>query len=290
MGFKAITKNTPAEEPPHILSEDDAAIYRGILGQDGVLNIGSKLKSTVISNNKVRVGDGVINVDGHIGRNAYADYEDLTIENGSAGKKRHDLIVASFSTTGSGGLDTYILKVIKGVAGDTGADPAVTKQDIYAGGKLREYPLYRVKLDGLSIVAVEQMFKVIPTVPELETKYNELNSTLPEISRQGYWEICKFPSGLMIQTYYATDVQIQTNGISGALFYTTEPVRIGNFPVPFVETPDIDCHLIKTKGAICFVPGIEQLSITFPGYFYVMSTNQGQNAISFKVRAEGRWK
>lgn len=178
MGFKAITKNTPAEEPPHILSEDDAAIYRGILGQDGVLNIGSKLKSTVISNNKVRVGDGVINVDGHIGRNAYADYEDLTIENGSAGKKRHDLIVASFSTTGSGGLDTYILKVIKGVAGDTGADPAVTKQDIYAGGKLREYPLYRVKLDGLSIVAVDQMFKVIPTVPELETKYNELNSTL----------------------------------------------------------------------------------------------------------------
>ena len=178
MGFKAITKNTPAEEPPHILSEDDAAIYRGILGQDGVLNIGSKLKPTVISNNKVRVGDGVINVDGHIGRNAYADYEDLTIENGSAGKKRHDLIVASFSTTGSGGLDTYILKVIKGVTGDTGADPAVTKQDIYAGGKLREYPLYRVKLDGLSIVAVEQMFKVIPTVPELETKYNELNSTL----------------------------------------------------------------------------------------------------------------
>lgn len=193
MGFKAITRNTPPEDAPHILSEDDAAIYRGILGQDGVLNIGSKLKSTVISNNKVRVGDGVINVDGHIGRNAYADYEDLTIENGAAGKKRHDLIVASFSTTGSGGLDTYELKVIKGVAGDTGADPAVTKQDIYAGGKLREYPLYRVKLDGLSIVAVDQMFKVIPTVPELETKYNELNSTLKlkitEINYQYYTSV-----------------------------------------------------------------------------------------------------
>lgn len=176
MGFKPITRNMPAEEPPNILSEDDAAIYRGILGQDGVLNIGSKLKSTVLSNNKVRVGDGVINVDGHIGRNAYADYEDLTIENGTAGQKRNDLIIASFSTTGSGGLDTYVLKVKKGVAGSTGTDPAVTKQDIYAGGKLREYPLYRVKLDGLSIVGVEQLFKVIPTVPELETKYNELNS------------------------------------------------------------------------------------------------------------------
>lgn len=178
MGFKPITRNMPAEEPPNILSEDDAAIYRGILGQDGVLNIGSKLKSTVLSNNKVRVGDGVINVDGHIGRNAYADYEDLTIENGTAGQKRNDLIIASFSTTGSGGLDTYVLKVKKGVAGSTGTDPAVTKQDIYTGGKLREYPLYRVKLDGLSIVGVEQLFKVIPTVPELETKYNELNSAM----------------------------------------------------------------------------------------------------------------
>lgn len=178
MGFKPITRNMPVEEPPNILSEDDAAIYRGILGQDGVLNIGSKLKSTVLSNNKVRVGDGVINVDGHIGRNSYADYEDLTIENGTAGQKRNDLIIASFSTTGSGGLDTYVLKVKKGVAGSTGTDPAVTKQDIYAGGKLREYPLYRVKLDGLSIVGVEQLFKVIPTVPELETKYNELNSAM----------------------------------------------------------------------------------------------------------------
>ena len=32
MGFKAITRNTPPEDAPHILSEDDAAIYRGILG------------------------------------------------------------------------------------------------------------------------------------------------------------------------------------------------------------------------------------------------------------------
>lgn len=192
MGFKPITRNMPAEEPPNILSGDDAAIYRGILGQDGVLNIGSKLKSTVLSSNKVRVGDGVINVDGHIGRNAYADYEDLTIENGTAGQKRNDLIIASFSTTGSGGLDTYVLKVKKGVAGSTGTDPAVTKQDIYAGGKLREYPLYRVKLDGLSIVGVEQLFKVIPTVPELETKYNELNSALQDYIIMITWESPRF--------------------------------------------------------------------------------------------------
>lgn len=252
MGFKAITKNTPAEEPPHILSEDDAAIYRGILGQDGVLNVGSKLKSTVISNNKVRVGDGVINVDGHIGRNAYADYEDLTIENGSAGKKRHDLIVASFSTTGSGGLDTYILKVIKGVAGDTGADPAVTKQDIYAGGKLREYPLYRVKLDGLSIVAVEQMFKVIPTVPELETKYNELNSTLKKITavaKGDYYIIGSITftkmNGMVCVNADVTSKQIINSGITHTIGYVPD----GFYPSTNIYTPLIEYSFYK--GVIC---------------------------------------
>lgn len=182
MGFKGITVNTEAEAEPHILAEDDAAIYQGIFGQDGVLNLGSKVKATVISNNQVRVADGVIVVNGHVGRNAYADYADMTIENGTSGKKRNDLIVVSFSTTGSGGIDTYTLKVKKGTAGTTATDPALTQQDIYAGGKLREYPLYRVKLDGLSITAVEQMFAVIPTIPEMLAKYNELNSAMTKIS------------------------------------------------------------------------------------------------------------
>lgn len=217
MGFKPITRNMPAEEPPNILSEDDAAIYRGILGQDGVLNIGSKLKSTVLSNNKVRVGDGVINVDGHIGRNAYADYEDLTIENGTAGQKRNDLIIASFSTTGSGGLDTYVLKVKKGVAGSTGTDPAVTKQDIYTGGKLREYPLYRVKLDGLSIVGVEQLFKVIPTVPELETKYNELNSALIRSEEISYQDVLADVNQPVLLKDFSIDSKWKTRKIIGIL-------------------------------------------------------------------------
>ena len=44
MGFKAITKNTPPEDAPHILSEDDAAIYRGILGQDRVFKHRKQVK------------------------------------------------------------------------------------------------------------------------------------------------------------------------------------------------------------------------------------------------------
>ena len=41
---------------------------------------------------------------------------------------------------------------------------------------MREYPLYRVKIEGLSITAVEKMFEVIPTSWILLNKINELST------------------------------------------------------------------------------------------------------------------
>lgn len=175
MSFYPITVNTPATEEAHIFAEDDAAIYQSIFGGDCVFDIGSCLKATVLSNNKVRVGDGVLAMGGHIGRNKYGDYEDLTILNGTSGQKRNDLIVARFATTGAGGVDTFTLAVKQGTPGTTAEDPAVTLGNLYEGASLREFPLYRVKLEGLSITAVEQLFKVRKTNGQLEEEIAELN-------------------------------------------------------------------------------------------------------------------
>lgn len=177
MGFKGITITTSEESLGNITAADDAAIFQSLIGSDGVLNIGSKFATTVISNNKVRVSDGVMCVGGHMGRTAYGDYNDMTIENGVSGQNRNDIIYAKFLTSGS--ADTFTLDVKKGT-GTTGTatDPALTQGVLYENATLREFPLWRVKLKGLSIVAVEQMFTLVPTIPELEAKFNELNSNL----------------------------------------------------------------------------------------------------------------
>lgn len=177
MSFKGITVNTDASADAHIFAEDDAAIYQAIFGNDGVMNIGNKFASTVLSNNKVRVSDGVLCVGGHIGRMQYADYADLTIENGVSGKNRNDIIYAKFVS--SGDIDSYVLDVRKGTAGITASDPAMTQGNLYQGAVLREYPLWRVKIEGLSIVKVEQLFTVIPTIPELQA---EMKSGLSKIN------------------------------------------------------------------------------------------------------------
>lgn len=181
MGFKALTVNTAAEAAGHIYAEDDAAIFQSMFGGDGVLNIGNCLTSTVISNNKVRISDGVLCVGGHIGRLSYADYQDMTIENGTSGYNRNDIIYAKFLANGN--VDSYTLAVKKGTATTgTATDPALLQGDLYEGATERDYPLYRVKLSGLSIASVDQLFSVIPTIPDLKAQMakdkEEINQSL----------------------------------------------------------------------------------------------------------------
>lgn len=175
-GLIPITVNTPPGEEAHIRAEDDASIYQSIFGEDGVSTAGQACKATVLSNNKVRIADGVICVGGHFARIPYGDYIDCEIENGQSGKNRNDIIVARFETTGTGGIDTYTCEVKKGTAGTVAADPEITQDDLYKAGKVRELPLYRVKIEGLSIVEVEQLFTLRKTNEELEKELASLNS------------------------------------------------------------------------------------------------------------------
>lgn len=177
-GLKALNINTPPEAEPHIYAEDDATIYKAVFGGDGVSTIGQACKATVLSNNKVRIADGVLCVEGHMARIPYGEYEDCEIMNGQSGKNRNDIIVAKFETTGTGGIDTMTCEVIQGTAGETAVDPELTQDDIYAGGKVREYPLYRVKIEGLSITAVEQMFKIIPSNKDLSNQLAEISKKM----------------------------------------------------------------------------------------------------------------
>lgn len=192
-GLKPLTVNTPTEQETEYYAEDDAAIFQSIFGEDGVSTTGQACKATVLSNNKVRIADGVICVGGHFARIPYGDYIDCEIENGQSGKNRNDIIVARFETTGTGGIDTYTCEVKKGTAGTVAADPEITQDDLYKAGKVRELPLYRVKIEGLSIVEVEQLFTLRKTNEELEKELESLNSKIPH-----------FYNGEIVLYYYST--------------------------------------------------------------------------------------
>lgn len=206
-GLKGLTLNTPPEEAAHIYAEDDAAIFQSIAGADGVFAIGQQCKATTLSNNKVRIADGVLIVGGHFARIPYGEYEDCEIANGESGKKRNDIIVAVFETTGTGGIDEMHCTVKKGVAGSTAVDPELKQDDIYNNGKIREMPLYRVKIEGLSIVAVEPMFDLKPDMSMINKSLLDMSDGMPIFT--GYKNVSTSytpeEDGFLMVDYRATD-------------------------------------------------------------------------------------
>lgn len=188
MAFNPITVNKGPSAEPHIYAEDDAAIFQSMFGEDGILDIGSKLKLTIQSNNLVRMSDGALCVGGHIGRIKYADYVDLTIDNGETGYNRNDLIIGSFSNTGEHTVDTFEPKVVKGTpATGEAVDPTLTEGSLYEGDHLRQRAIARVRLEGLNIVGVDMLLPVIPSIPSLKALLDELNGKISGAAGQIVW-------------------------------------------------------------------------------------------------------
>lgn len=285
-GLKGLTLNTPPEEAAHIYAEDDAAIFQSIAGEDGVFTIGQQCKATTLSNNKVRIADGVLIVGGHFARIPYGKYEDCEIANGESGKKRNDIIVAVFETTGTGGIDEMRCTVKKGVAGTTAVDPELTQDDIYNNGKIREMPLYRVKIEGLSIVAVEPMFDLKPDVSMINKSLSDIKDYVIEsgkvqiasTSRYNYYE--KYASGKLVQWGVAN--YSYTDGF-GKITY----------PIPFAGSAND--YMLFVQGQ--YMSGkVVEIMVTSKhtvsqGYAYSRYTdNSKPDTHNFDWYAIGRWK
>ena len=179
MGLKGITIETPPQAEAHINAADDRAIWEAVIGMDGVVNVGQKLKATLISNNLLRVYDGALVVGGAVGRIPFGEYEDITINNGTQNQLRNDLVVAQLEANGA--IENMKLHYIQGVPGDVAKDPDYTAGNVYEGETLRQYPLYRVKLNGLNVEAVEPLFEVLPNLGKVKDEVGELNRKLPEL-------------------------------------------------------------------------------------------------------------
>lgn len=180
----------------HITAADQGQYNAGTVGTGRyALKTGNMFAAEVVSNNLIKIKDGdLVNQGRHI-RIAPNDYEECTIDNGLQSVKRNDLIVMRYTQNQDTLVESAQVVVIKGVSGDTAVDPPYTTGDILKGAQTDDYPLYRVKLDGLNITAVEQMFTMIPPISDIANViypvgsiYMSVNSVSPQTLFGGTWE------------------------------------------------------------------------------------------------------
>lgn len=160
MTFGIVTGFTGAE---HITPYNLKALNAGIAGSgDYVLKVGKQFKASMLTSNKLRVLDGYGVMGGaQFGMEA-GEYVDLTIDNGTQGMRRTDLVVARYERAASTGVESVSLRVIKGTpASGSPSVPAHADGDILAGAAVAEMPLYKISLNGLTVSAPVAMFDVL---------------------------------------------------------------------------------------------------------------------------------
>ena len=167
----------------HVTAEQDADLNAGIIGSGNyVLNIGEKMRAEAVSSNKVRIFDGVFMAYGRQCILGDGEYEDVTIENGTPGLLRNDMIVVKYKKDEESGKENAKFVVLKGETGSVEKDPVPNKQDIRSGAFESEVPMYRVKINGLAIEKIEPLFSIPMTNDVLSKKASDLDTKVKNMS------------------------------------------------------------------------------------------------------------
>lgn len=159
----------------HITSADQGAFNSAIFGRENyVLNTGNCFSASAVTSNTVKVLDGEVIMQGRQIRLEPGDYEEVTIENGTQGYKRNDLVCIRYTKDSETGVEDSVFAVIKGTPDATLAvDPNYNEGNILDGILTVDLPLYRVPLDGLNVGEIVPLFE---TKKNLDERMSELET------------------------------------------------------------------------------------------------------------------
>ncbi len=153
----------------HVTSNDIGSFNAALMGNgEFVLERGNKFGYEIVSNNKIKINDGDMLVQGRHIRLKENDAEELQFDTGSQGKKRHDLIVVTYEKNPETGVELAKLEVIKGIEDVSATDPTITTGNILTGSIKHQVKLYRVKFDGIDLVSVDKLFSEVETLESMK--------------------------------------------------------------------------------------------------------------------------
>lgn len=287
MGQKGIIKNTTTAD---ISAENLAAIFHAIIGKSGIVKGFNDLTCTKISDNSVQLASGVYSLKGFMLHVEAGTAISLTVDSGTAGQNRNDLLVAELVKNGGGtDIDTLQFKIVKGTStSGTAVDPTLTQQDVNATGTTRQEALYRIKLAGVTLGPIEQVAEIIEGADALAVALDERS-----IVESGGNE---------------TDGYYTKYGNGDVEFWGLIPLS-GTFgtgsTAPFTKNLPVSC-LYPLKGVVLTASmydgagGFQDYRASahlngtntnnFFGHAFVEFASSSQNYIGVHYEAKGKWK
>ncbi len=232
----------------HITSNDQGSFNAALMGTgEFVLERGRQFAAQVISNNKVRIFDGDLLMQGRHIRLKEETYVDLFFENGMQGYKRTDLIAVRYEKDSVTNIESASLVVIKGVpTEDVYVSPEKVTGDIINEHALQnDTLLYKVNFDGLGIQEPERVFSTVPTLETIK------KDTVEQIRRDAEKAIqdMSYSVDELVPLFGTDSPTPETQGRLKQFFVNTENGEL------FVCTEEGDTYTwIKVGGGLGGVP------------------------------------
>lgn len=253
---------------PHVTAQQDRDIHAGLLGDGAyVLPVGEKLAAEQQSGNVIRIKDGTLMLQGCAASIDAGDFEDVTIENGTQGMQRIDLITAHYHRDSSTGHESMELRVIKGTPAASGPQqPSYDSGIIRDGAQDVDMPLFSVALDGVTITDITPLFTV------LERSLAELAKS-QKILWQGAY--------MMVESTTATlsePISEQPNGIVLVFGrYRNNAAEDGKWSFHFVPKSVVALGLLADGGCTFFNPGFELGELGTKYLYFTDTTIRGSS-------------
>ena len=235
---------------PHITAQQLRDTYVGIFGSDThILDVGSKMAATIVSATEVEIADGVLVAQGCTASINYGQTESLTIQNGTQGMLRKDLIVAQYMKSTGFGVESMSLAVKRGTpASSSPALPAYTTGSIADGDTLVEFPLYVVNLNGINITSVQRLVDVVSIkggIDDLTDRVTAVETDLRAVKRKAIIRTVSIPAGTTTMTDTTIDF---SSDIPATARLVGVNVSLGNFYMPYVVNGTVNTWVSRMNA------------------------------------------
>lgn len=161
---------------PHVTSRQFRGMMEGIIGQDSyIITHGENLEPDLVTNNKLKIKSGMMCHHGNISTVEIGTYDEVTIQNGTQGMKRIDLIVNRYSKVEETGIEENNWVVIQGTpAAEDPVAPACTEGNLQEGDLVDDCPVFEAHLDGINVTEIVKLLDVSPNMSTLNADLAEL--------------------------------------------------------------------------------------------------------------------
>ena len=176
---------------PHVTSQQFRQLVEGTVGQDSyILASGENLEPELQTNNLLKIRSGMMSHHGNLSVVELGTYDEVTIQNGTQGMQRIDLVVNRYTRNEETGIEDNEWIVIMGTpAASDPVAPAYTEGNLQDGDLVDDCPVFEVHLDGINVTEVVKLLEVLQTIPELigKLKLTHTFSVSDEIDTGETW-------------------------------------------------------------------------------------------------------